>query len=225
MDEWSIPHDSPYQVIDPSNPISNVIYVDDIILIDPSIHTVNDLLQYECMVSSFVKALVDKKIDIQNHLKNIRDYLAWISECSKNLARRINQPIYDVEHTYITRSSYNFCKDFVHCERFYNEQKKPSCNYHHFVHSQLKLDVDSVVQYIDNHLKTGGVLDAKNLVLSIKTICFVTQHMVSEMNYICSMCDAPEMFHKHNPIKTKKQKKKAKVIPIKCTNRFSPLFQ
>lgn len=225
MDEWSIPHDSPYQIIDPNNPIPNVIYVDDIILIDPSMHSVNDLLQYECMVSSFVKSLVEKKLDLSDHLKNIRDYLHWISICSKNLAHRINQPICEIDHVYITRSSYNFCKDFVHCERFYNSQKKPSCNYHHFVHSLLKSDVDSVVHYIDNYLKSGGNLDVKNLVLSIKTICFVTQHMVSEMNYICHMCDNPEMFHKHNSIKTKKKKAKAKVMPIKCANRFSPLFQ
>lgn len=232
MEEWNIPTDEPPQIIDPTSPSPITICVDDIILTDPAKLTAHDLLQHQCTVAYFVQVLTEKKLaEISDHLENIQEYLYWISKCSKNLANRIGQPLHKQPYTGITRSSYNFCRDSVQCSRFYDLSHKPTCNYHHYVHAQLKMDVDSVIQYITQYSTGGGELDTKNLLSSIKTICFVTRHMAKEMHYFHNVIadmtldsNASELYHRNNLIRQPRLPKKPKEPTIRCNNRFSPLM-
>lgn len=232
MEEWNVPADEPLQIIDPTSSSPITICVDDIILTDPKKLTAHDLLQHQCTVAYFVQVLVDKKQDeLQNHLDNIKEYLQWISKCSKNLATRIGQTLTKPSIEGITRSSYNFCRDSVQCTRFYDLSNKPTCNYHHYVHAQLKSDVDSVIRYITQYTDKNETLDIKNIVSSIKTICFVTRHMAKEIHYFHNVIsdlvpgnNVSEAYHRNNLFKNPRTPKKPKTLSIHCTNRFSPLM-
>lgn len=197
------------------------ICIEDIIEIDPNNRSSRDLLQYICTIAYFVQVIIDKKSLSETNLKNIRDYYTWVSNCLEILAKRIKQPLIETNTSSISRSSYNFCQESVRCSRFYNVSK-PSCNFHHYVHSLLKSDIDSILNYIDYWLKNGGELDEKNIISSIKTICFVSRHMSREINYIHYITNGEsENHHRSNTIR-----QKSKVYSsIKCENRFSPLFQ
>jgi len=144
-------------------------------------------------------------------ITDIITFLKWLSNASELLASRINQPkIINNKHIIsrskpsIVRSSYNFCPKYTQCKNFYNKNETPTCKEHHYVHSILKYDIDSVVNFlqynIDNNLGLEGD-DFNNFYSSIKTICFVTRHMAKEIDYIHYITkNNSELFHKNNPI-------------------------
>lgn len=233
---WDVPPDKPLKIIDPSNPTPITICVDDIILLDPSKHDTYDLLQHESTIAHFIQVLVSKSDYSTENLGNIREYFQWLSMCSENLALRIGQQIViPTNKTSTIRSSYNFCTSSASCSKFYNLNNAPTCTEHHYVHSQLKFNIDSIINYIDYCLVTDTDINNDDLVLSVKTICYVTRHMAKEINYIHFITKGcSERYHRCNdqkiskPKKIKKHKKEVPepVIPTQqVTNRYLPLFR
>lgn len=221
---------------DNDNDEINVKYVniDEIIAKCPNSMSSNDLIHHECSISYFVQVLMEgsssnkfKTIKSFNHdltiekMASIVEYLKWISNVSDILAKRIGQD--QITHKYeftknnkgqnipvIVRSSYNFCTKYTQCKNFYSTRDKPCCKEHHYVHSLLKYDVDSVITFLEFVIKHNVSIsneDLNNLYLSIKTICFVARHMGKEISYIDSLTkNNSEIYHRNNPIDINKKK-------------------
>lgn len=203
---------------------TKVICVEDILKKNPVELSSYELIQYECTVSYFVQVLMEgsnkiklkadtiqTQIDSDDYsidkIKGIIEYLIWIKNACETLANRINQNIL-IYHPQlkptIVRSSYNFCTKCTQCKNFYNKYESPTCREHHYVHSLLKYDIESVICFL-NYIVSNGIEMTKeeinNLYLSIKTICFVTRHMAKEISYIDYITKKnSESFHRNNPL-------------------------
>lgn len=150
-----------------------------------------------------------------DRLNDIIIYLAWISSACEVLAKRIGQEIIKMDFgsdlkvdltdtPSIIRSSYNFCVKSTQCKNFYNKNEFPVCKNHHYVHSLLKYDIDSIIvflRYIANNNLDLTIDQLNNIYLSIKTICFVTRNMHREIYYIHYITkNNSEPYHRNNPI-------------------------
>ena len=223
--------DEPEQYITPdgNNNISaetEYIYVEDILTKDLNDLSSNEIIQYECSIAYFIQVLIEgtninkiktlKTYDsdlTDDKITDIIIYLKWISNACEILTKRINQEVLvyvpDLKPS-IVRSSYNFCTKYTQCKNFYSKQEAPNCKEHHYVHSLLKYDIDSVIyflQYVTNNNIILEKDDLNNLYLSIKTICFVTRHMSKEISYIDYITkNNSENFHRNNPIDLSKKK-------------------
>lgn len=204
----------------PDNIFSKSICIEEIIKNDASLLSSNQVIQYECSIAYFIQVLIENSTNLSKNkfekimdinltidkLKNIKEYLSWISLSSEILAKRIGQTLlvykYDNKPS-INRSSYNFCTKYTQCKNFYNKHETPSCKEHHYVHSLLKYDIDSVIEFLDYIINNNLDLsknDLHNIYLSIKTICFVTRHMAKEISYIDYITkNNSEVFHRSNP--------------------------
>jgi hypothetical protein len=169
------------------------------------------------------------KLAIMERLKDIIIYLKWISGASEILAKRIGQEIlpytlpvgmgtgtaYPEEQTAgstappIIRSSYNFCIKSTQCKNFYNKNEPPKCKNHHYVHSLVKHDIDSIIVFLNYIIRSQTNLSIdqlNNLYLSIKTICFITKNMQKEIYYIHYITkNSSEIYHRNNPIDLNKK--------------------
>lgn len=157
--------------------------IEDILDKDISKLTSKEIIQYECIISYFIQVLIEgtstnkiksmKNYDTYLSFDKINDiigYLTWLSNTCEFLAKRINQDV--LEYIYegtptIVRSSYNFCTKYTQCKNFYSRHEKPTCKEHHYVHSLLKYDIDSVRSFltyvINNHIE----ISRKNLANSL----------------------------------------------------------
>ena len=202
------------------------ICVEDIIKKDPHILSSFEAIQYECSIAYFIQVLMEgstnktKKTHNDgltfDKMQSIVEYLGWISLASGVLAKRINQEvfIYNMDNPMIIRSSYNFCNKYTQCKNFYSKNEAPNCKEHHYVHSLLKNDVDSVISFLKYIIQHNIFLthdELHNVYLSIKTICFVTRHMAKEISYIHYITkNNSETFHRNNPFELNKKKIVAK---------------
>ena len=211
---------------------SEYIYVEDILKKNYESLTSNQLIQYECSIAYFIQVLMEGsnvnkiksyKIHDTNltfeKLADIVIYLSWISSASEILAKRIGQELlaFVPDNTpSIVRSSYNFCTGCTQCKKFYRKHETPICKEHHYVHSLLKYDVDSVIFFLGQIIKNNVTMNKEelnNLYLSIKTICFVTRHMAKEISYIDYITkNNSENFHRNNPIDLTRKKPMVKKI-------------
>jgi len=156
--------------------------------------------QNDCRPTDDVHGLTPTKILwIINALK-------WIANVAKMLAQKIGQPLipYIIEKKpYIMRSTYMFCPKYIHCKKFYNRYEHPTCKNHHYVHSLLKHDVESLIYFI-KYIYDEKIRPEKNIInnidLSLKTIIFVIKHMMREYQYVELLTHDAEKFHRHNPI-------------------------
>ena len=203
------------------------INVDEIIAKCPESLSSNDLIHNVCSIAYFVQVLMEgsannkfKSLKTFNtdlsleKIKSIIDYLRWISTISETLAKRIGQEIMCYKNEgipVIIRSSYNFCTKYTQCKNFYSIRETPVCREHHYVHSLLKYDVDSVIMFLEYIVKNTITMtneELNNLYLSIKTICFVARHMGKEISYIDHVTkNNSEKFHRNNPIEIISKKK------------------
>lgn len=194
------------------------IYVEDIIACKPEQLTITNIINHQHSLTFFIQSLLEgSTIDTiktrknhdntlsKNKIYDIINYLKWISNASLYLAKKINQPLlqYKSENKpNLVRSSYNFCQKYTNCHNFYCKNLEPTCRDHHFVHSILKHDVDSIIYFLSNVLKNNIQMnneEKNNLQLSIKTLCFVTRHMSREINHIDNITNKnPELFHRNN---------------------------
>ena len=208
------------------------IYVEDILNKASDELNSNQLIQYECSIAYFIQVLMEgsninkiksyKTYDTDLTFEKMNDivqYLTWISNTSEILAKRINQELLvyvpDGKPS-IVRSSYNFCTGCTQCKKFYRKHEIPNCKEHHYVHSLLKYDIDSVIIFLQYIIKNNIMMNKEelnNLYLSIKTICFVTRHMAKEISYIDYITkNNSETFHRNNPIDLTKKKTVTKKI-------------
>lgn len=225
----------------------------------------NELIQYECTIAYWTQVLMEgTKINkirssktyendlSHDKLKDIISYLKWISNVSQILAKRIGQELLVYKSTNskppLIRSSYNFCVKYTQCKNFYSKYEAPTCKEHHYVHSFLKYDVDSVIDFLNYYINNNVNItqsEINNLYLSIKTICFVTKHMYKEINYVHDITkNNSEEFHRNNPIDMSKKNKpwivnkyssragicgnsdmKPSLLPSQRTNKFSILLE
>ncbi|XWV26634.1 hypothetical protein QJ857_gp0427 [Tupanvirus soda lake] len=213
------------------------ISVEDILTKDPNSLTSYELIKYECSIAYFVQVLMEgstnnnKIKSVKSHdseltfdkMQSIVEYLTWISLSAETLAKRINQEllVYKPDpKPCIVRSSYNFCTKYTQCKNFYSKHETPNCKEHHYVHSLLKYDVDSVIVFLNYVIKNGLTMtkeELNNLYLSIKTICFVTRHMAKEISYIDYITkNNSETFHRSNPIELNKKKNITKRVWTDC---------
>ncbi|AEQ32527.1 hypothetical protein [Acanthamoeba polyphaga mimivirus] len=199
-------------------------YIEDIIKKNPIGISSNELIQQQCSVAYFIQMMIEsatriKLLDTNNSkltsekISSIVEYLQWISHTSGILANRIDQQLFNYipdKNPVIVRSSYNFCLAFTQCKKYYSKYEIPTCREHHYVHSLLKYDVDSIINFLKYITKNKISLsdeETNNLYLSIKTICFVTRHMAREISYIDYITKHnSEVFHRNNPIETSKRK-------------------
>lgn len=224
--------------------------VDDIITMEPESITSAELMQYECSIAYFIQVMLEgntNKIpgrsDIEfplDKITSIIEYLKWISLSCGVLAKRIGQETIsyvssnfssELKHVIpdskpmIIRSSYNFCNKYTQCKNFYSKNESPTCREHHYVHSLLKYDIDSVICFLSYIIINNNQLekdDMHNLYLSIKTICFVTRHMAKEINYIDYITRKnSETFHRNNPCELLKKKISVKNFSEKINNEKS----
>lgn len=211
-----------------SEDYSKCICIDDIIKKKQEFMPSNEIIQYECSISHYIQALMEElpfqksrfhdrfnKLPSFDILQSIKEYLEWISKACEILAKRINQEL--LEHKTdnkdkpkIVRSSYNFCKKYTQCKNFYSRYEPPTCKEHHYVHSILKYDVDSVINFLSYIIKNKidmTIEELDDLRLSIKTISYVTRHMSKEISYINYITkNNSETFHRNNPIEIRKKK-------------------
>ncbi|AZL89541.1 hypothetical protein QKC54_gp0275 [Megavirus baoshan] len=205
--------------------ISNkYFYIEDIIKKNHINTSSNELIQQQCSVAYFIQMMIEsvtriKSLDTNDSkltsekILSIIEYLQWISKTSGILANRIGQQLFNYipdKNPIIVRSSYNFCLAFTQCKKYYSKHEIPTCREHHYVHSLLKYDVDSIINFLNFITKNKILLsddETNNLYLSIKTICFVTRHMAREISYIDYITkNNSEIFHRNNPIETSKKK-------------------
>lgn len=195
--------------------------IEDILKKDPTRISSIDIIHAECSIAYFVQVFIENISNNSNQVKLSYDelddviiYLEWISRGSEILANRIGQELFiPSAGGDIVRSSYSFCSKYTQCSDFYNIDEKPICVEHHYVHSLLKYDVDSVILYLKTVKNTSRmeyiIADNQydNLHSSIKTICFVTRHMAKEIGFIDYMSKYNgDAFHRNNPFDTKKKK-------------------
>lgn len=211
--------------------MTKCICVDDILKKDPSSFTSNELIQYECSIAYFIQVLMEGSINNKiksskiydndltfEKIQSIIEYLEWISLACETLAKKIGQEllVFEEDKPSIVRSSYNFCIKYTQCKNFYSKYETPNCKEHHYVHSLLKYDIDSVIAFLKYVIKNNIVMskeELNNLYLSIKTICFVTRHMAKEISYIDYITkNNSETFHRNNPIEINKKKITSKKI-------------
>lgn len=202
------------------------IYIEDILIKNIESLSSYELIQDECSIAYFIQVLIEGSTNSKiksskvhdedlttEKIKSIIEYLKWISKTSEILAKRIGQDIlFYQEETIpsIIRSSYNFCNKYTQCKNFYSKNVPPSCKEHHYVHSILKYDIDSVINFLNFTIENNINMteeNLKNLYLSIKTICFVTRHMAKEISHIHYITiNNSEAFHRNNPIEMNKRK-------------------
>ena len=155
--------------IDTQIQVTEYIYIEDILEKKLENTSVINIIQYECFLICGIQAIIDgdkfnkiktiKKysddIDLEK-ISDILNYFKWINNASDYLAKKINQELFvnDFVQTEpkIIRSSYNFCPKYTQCN-FYNKNRNHICNDHHFVHSILKYDTDSIINYLEYILK------------------------------------------------------------------------
>ena len=217
------PENCPNTQSENTNDFVQSICIDDII--GTNIENIQSwqLIDYEWKVAKYVQELLEEKNNsnknefyetllTQDKINSIIEYLEWISNCCENLANRIGQTLHEPiiqPKPSIIRSSYNFCSNTSSCKLFYQKSEYPACNEHHFVHSILKYDIDSVIKYLKYVLEENIVINNEeytNIYSSIKTICFVTNHMRVELWRIDFVTKhESEQYHKNNSFDIKKK--------------------
>jgi hypothetical protein len=171
----------------------------------------NKIISWNYIVSKFTLKIIKdqdlkKQID-KKKIESIKYYLEYISKFNQILSTRISQSLlkydFDVNNPIIARSSYKFCSAGAQCKKFYNKHKNPTCKYHHYVHSILKYDVDSVICFLDHSLSNNIILNTEileNIFTSLKTIKYVSKHMKKEMMEIIDVtCNELIFYHRNNP--------------------------
>lgn len=178
------------------------------IFIPQKIYARTKLLNIDEPLSRLNSKNVNKeKLISETKLKDIISYLSWISNSAELLAKRIDQEILIHKSDLgsvptLTRSSYVFCRKSTQCKHFYNKQELPTCTNHHYVHSLLKYDIDSVIiflKYIYDNDMDITIDQLNDLYSSIKTICFVTKNMQKEIYHIHYLTKKnSEIYHRAN---------------------------
>jgi hypothetical protein len=214
-----------YQIGTKDEVIDRKLNVDDLLQTNPDLYDSCTLMRHNCALSLYVQTLAEKTINFKNRgplanhmtqLNDICNYLDWLGNGCDVLAKRIGQVrcekivVQPATKPTITRSSYNFCQKTSQCKDFYVGNSEPRCTEHHFVHSILKSDIDSLTTFV--RYCTGNIVeildtDYDNIFSSLRTICYVTRHMAKEIaNVEIGSGSSSEAYHRNNPANYNKKK-------------------
>ena len=123
-------------------------------------------------------------------------------QISKLLMTRLKLP--DVNHksknysTYIPRCSYKFCNFKDECFYNYNLKTKNVCYQDHYVHNMVNADLVTLKDYIDLKFSDAKlVIPNKEILKTINTLCYVIEHMYSELKSRCLYLKEDEIEKEH----------------------------
>ena len=146
------------------------------------------------------------KYTLQNNYLNLEFFIKCLDvliKSSKILMDRINQV--EVVHkcksysNYIPRCSYKFCNFKDECFYNYSNKTKNVCYQDHYVHNMVNADLTTLKEYIqlkfsDNNL----VIPNKEILKTINTLCFVIEHMYTELKSRCLYSKEDEIEKEHH---------------------------
>lgn len=208
------------------------LYIEDIIKIDPKKMILVELIQNQCNVAHYCQEFFEhiNKYEINNEMLNdLLIYLEWMYSVSSFLANLIGQqliPFRSQKIPIITRSSYDFCEDYVACKNFYNEYPFATCKKHHYVHYLLNHDLSMLINFLKHVIDEQRFFSLQNInsmQISLRTICYVTRHMSKEITYIYEKRKNEYFkYHRNNDME---QKKKNNKIIIKQDFSNKPVKQ
>lgn len=207
----------------------NMINIDDIIKLEPRKLDDLKLLEYNTLISGFLRKNIKNHIDFllrsnvcseienqnENDLfnwnKNIK-YLGWISSSCFHLSKKLNLPLiknnFNNKRTLIPRSSYKFCDHNYECEYNY-DTKHNGCYAQHYVYNNVYSDIESLLMYFrtdeNNNYENINMKETKKC---IDTISYVLNHMYEELKNIIYYNNNKDISKLHIERKPKKKLKK-----------------
>jgi len=172
------------------------IDVNDILLIDISKFTDNEILYYEVCITDYLKKCIDTEYKNIELLminskeksdaffdKNIINKLRWLMKISSYFSKKLklSNYVHKINHKkyVIPRSSYKFCNNNYKCEYNYNSRYK-GCIAKHFIHNMVYADINVLIKYISAKQQTYDLAEIRK---SIHTISFVMNHMYDELRH------------------------------------------
>lgn len=164
---------------------SKVITINEIVNIQPCDLLVGKVLEYQYVISKFLKNnmknISEMKVDLINKLK-------WLLESCQFLSNKFCLDNTDVkkynQNAIIPRSSYKFCKFNHKCKYLYKNNHITNCCYdQHIVYNYLCLDITNLSSYINNNIE----YNMDEIQKCINTIYFVVNHIKEELENLKSM--------------------------------------
>ena len=158
-------------------------------LLEDELHIIKILAKYTLQNNyldfDFFSKCINVLITISKVLMD-RLKLTEVSHKSKNYS------------TYIPRCSYKFCNFKDECFYNYNLKTKNICYQDHYVHNMVAADLLTLQDYInikfsDNKL----VIPNKEILKTINTLCYVIEHMYSELKARCLYLKEDEIEKEH----------------------------
>lgn len=146
------------------------------------------------------------KYTLQNNYLDFNFFSKCIDiliQISKLLMTRLK--LEDVNHksknysTYIPRCSYKFCNFKDDCFYNYNPKTKNICYQDHYVHNMVNADLITLKDYINlKFIDTKLVIPNKEILKTINTLCYVTEHMYAELKARCLYLKDDEIEKEHH---------------------------
>ncbi len=150
------------------------------------------------------------KYTLQNNYLDLEFFIKCINiliVSSKILMERLKLP--EINHktknytNYIPRCSYKFCNFKDECFYNYSNKTKNVCYQDHYVHHMVNADLIILKDYINQKFNSNNlVIPNKEILKTINTLCFVIEHMFSELKSRCLYLNENEIENEHNIKKT-----------------------
>ncbi len=164
--------------------------IDDILNLDYKSMCIKKILEYQNIIA------IQLKIKLKDDIKICIDYLQWLSDINDYICKKFKlEPtpkklvnLHDAhkleENCMISRSSYKFCEYSHNCEYNYprNIKKIKKCRKHHFVYNSLKIDLDSLILYLNRAINCNLLINYEEINKCVNTICYVINKMYEEVN-------------------------------------------
>jgi hypothetical protein len=167
---------------------------------DNYINSINDLTSLELIQIELDIIKVLSKYCLENNLLDYNFFintLKLLENISNKLKNNLNQPAIFHNDTDINdgipRCSYKFCHFKSSCVYNYNNNnKKLICYQDHYVHNMISADINILVKYIKKYNNNDKISHNKEILKSINTLCYVINHMESELKEKCLYIDKSE---------------------------------
>ena len=151
----------------------------------------------------------DKSNVLKYDYDQLMTKLQWIIDSSELLSEKLKLDTYTHKtlKTGVPRSSYKFCNRRHECNYNYMHKEYDGCYAQHYVHHMVNADISALLNYIkktdNNKIKTSEIRT------TIKTMSFVINHMVDELENIYNIYDGElKKYHQERTPKTTYKKSK-----------------
>jgi hypothetical protein len=202
---------------------TNKIDVSDILKSDKGDLDDLKILKYQKEIIEDIKKSIikymnsDTKTGLKFDYDQLVTKLSWIVDTSKILSKKLKLELYThktIKNT-VPRSSYKFCNRRHECHYNYLHKEYDGCYAQHYVHNMVNADLSALLDYIEN--TPNDKIKTNEIKTTIKTMSFVINHMVDELQNIYNIYDGdmdkyhqertPETTYKKSKRKYKKTKK------------------